>query len=235
MEYIYCYSLLVSFLAMMQENRPKIVITGPAAKEGQINRGYGLLELQNSQMPSDDQLDQISRSSQYSFYTAGEPSPSMEGICLAARGHIATCKRPITQLQIPKTDISCNSSTESIYETAYSSNSSRHNSMWSQKSREHNNNKINGSPNMSLGNGNVTSKLIQVNKHSVPVTYNKPLGLTQTVEYYTPHKIPSINSSKTRRPKPALLRQDATDDIEMISIDIDNQNHVSLSPNLSCV
>jgi hypothetical protein len=57
---------------MMQENRPNIVITGPAAKEGQINRGYGLLELQNSQMPSDDQLDQISRSSQYSFYTACE-------------------------------------------------------------------------------------------------------------------------------------------------------------------
>jgi hypothetical protein len=113
------------------------------------------------------------------------------------------CKRPITQLQIPKTDISCNSSTESIYETAYSNNSSRQNSMWSQKSREHNNNKINGSPNMSLGNGNVTSKLLQVNKHSIPVVFNKPSGLTQTVEYYTPHKIPSITSSKTRRPKPA--------------------------------
>ncbi|XP_076093881.1 receptor-type tyrosine-protein phosphatase epsilon-like [Mytilus galloprovincialis] len=233
MEYIFSYSLLVSFLAMMQENKPKIVITGPAAKEGQINRGYGLLETQNSHMLLEDQLDEISRSSQLSFYTAGDQTPSMDGICLAARGHIATCKRPVTQLQIPHTDISSNSSSDSNYENAMSNNSSRQNSVRLKDSRKKTNGKMNGSPNISMGNGSVSSKLVQVDRRTKPSVCRSPSA--QSMEYYTPHKVPSISSSKTRRPKPALKRQDATDELEMISIDIENQNHVCLSSNLSHV
>ena len=222
--------MIVTFLALIQENKPKIVITGPAAKEGQINRGYGMLEVQNNHSFFDDQLDVISRSSNYSYYTAGDQTPTAEGTCLAARGHIATCKRPITQLQIP--DMISQSSTDSIYENATSNHSTRRSSLKSQASMVHNN-KMNGSPNISIGNGSVCSKLVQVDRQTKPTYHRSPSSPSaQSMEFYTPCKNPPLlSSSKTRRPKPALKRQDATEDVEMICIDIENQNHISLSPN----
>nr|XP_022332679.1 receptor-type tyrosine-protein phosphatase epsilon-like isoform X2 [Crassostrea virginica] len=98
MEYIYCYSFLVFVIEIMQEDKPKIVITGPATKAGQVNRGY---DFTNHLSPED--CTSLATTSDWSYVTAYD-SAIKDGSNLAARGRVTTCVSPISQLQIPTVD-----------------------------------------------------------------------------------------------------------------------------------
>lgn len=108
MEYIYCYSFLVFVIEIMQEDRPKIVITGPATKAGQVNRGY---DFTNHLSPED--TSSLAATSDWSYVTAYD-SVVRDGSNLAARGRVTTSISPISQLQIPTVDKSPSSSQPSV-------------------------------------------------------------------------------------------------------------------------
>ncbi|XP_022317888.2 receptor-type tyrosine-protein phosphatase epsilon-like isoform X3 [Crassostrea virginica] len=108
MEYIYCYSFLVFVIEIMQEDKPKIVITGPATKAGQVNRGY---DFTNHLSPED--CSSLATTSDWSYVTAYD-SAVRDGSNLAARGRVTTCVSPISQLQIPTVDKTSSSSQPSV-------------------------------------------------------------------------------------------------------------------------
>lgn len=108
MEYIYCYSFLVFVIEIMQEDRPKIVITGPATKAGQVNRGY---DFTNHLSPED--TSSLAATSDWSYVTAYD-SVVRDGSNLAARGRVTTSISPVSQLQIPTVDKSPSSSQPSV-------------------------------------------------------------------------------------------------------------------------
>ncbi|KAJ8305250.1 hypothetical protein KUTeg_015795, partial [Tegillarca granosa] len=113
MEYIYCYSFLVAVLSILQEDTPKIVITGPASKDGQVNRGY----ISGYQVGPLENMSDFSKVSEWSFHTAYDTSPSLSGAtCLATRGHIAKHKSPLHHLKPPHVDNISSSSIESLYD-----------------------------------------------------------------------------------------------------------------------
>ncbi|KAL5022618.1 hypothetical protein ScPMuIL_001773 [Solemya velum] len=70
MEYTYCYTFLITMLKLMQEDTPKIVVTGPGSKDGMTNQNFQVTALRDRISTEELWSDASSRT--WSFHTADE-------------------------------------------------------------------------------------------------------------------------------------------------------------------
>ncbi|KAK3090093.1 hypothetical protein FSP39_009137 [Pinctada imbricata] len=228
-EYIYCYSFIVYVVELMQEDKPKIVITGPASKAGQVNRGYDLLNNLHS-----EEASELSAASDWSYVTTLDLSPSLDSTNLAARGRIATSVSPATQLQIPTTSEKMSvSSADSLcvpdrmadfQVDNFRRNASNRSSYGSSRSYEENNNIFENS------RASVTTMFTSSSTMDYHTPANSPIRMLNTGSFQgglSPRGKVDISKSRTRRP--ILKRQDAEEVVEMTKMDVDNQRSHSLS------
>ena len=226
----------------MQEDKPKIVITGPAAKAGQVNRGYDVL----NNYHVEDHME-VSPTSDWSFISNLDLSPSIDSANLAARGKIAKSISPSSQLQIPSGEkmsvASVNSSSvpdkspdisgdrlrrngsAHSYSSAHSFNSPAHSyssahSYNSAYGYEENNNVFDRS------RSSVTTMFTSTSSVEYHTPTSSPISVGSSKGGASPRKI-DISKSRTRRP--FLVRQNAEEVLEMANLEPDNQHSLGLS------
>ncbi|XP_061181738.1 receptor-type tyrosine-protein phosphatase epsilon-like isoform X1 [Saccostrea echinata] len=208
-EYIYCYSFIVFVIEIMQEDKPKIVITGPATKAGQVNRGY---DFTNHILP--EETSSLAATSDWSYVTAFDVSVYRDGSNLAARGRVTTSVSPVSQLQIPAVDKTPSSSQPNI-----SSHRSLENTPSSSEQTVVSNRTRRMSERQSEENNNL---LERSNSNGSSVYYSSASiesSSTCRAEGYTGSKgvqRKDIGNSRTRRP--TLKRQNAEDMVELKSM-----------------
>ncbi|XP_069126271.1 receptor-type tyrosine-protein phosphatase epsilon-like [Argopecten irradians] len=232
-EYVFCYSFIVTVLDIMQEDKPKIVITGPASKRGQVNRGYhvDMSGLHGNLFNNDEFTNLITKSSHLNFHQGF--LPALDNKNLAAKGHITTQKAALEHLQIPSIDSVSVSSAESMSDQGETSvrnknvvpNRTVANGTGS-RYEENNNVRIHAS-NGGLTNGGHSSN------YSLPSTsaFYPPASSSRHGDFVPIQK--PLRDSRTKRP--TLRRQDATDTdaVELKMLETKNQTDESLSLQIS--
>lgn len=266
-------------MELMQEDRPKIVITGPMSRGGQTNRGYLDISHLNSNMVQSGELsDAISRISPVNIYIKDDQLE--EGVYnLAATGQIVSQRPPLSSLQIPSIDDVSMSSSESLQEvhTNCSRSSSYHGSRSSSYhgSRSNNGNYLANSHsnthaeqnNNQITNDRRNHNTIQIDiEHDhlnrsneiIHATRSRSRSPSANRQSRSPRNSDSyiesssglatmnnyrldneqqgkqhIKESRSSRPKPALRRQNATDEVEMTAVDRDNNCRVAFSREFS--
>lgn len=246
---MFCYSFVVTVLDIMQEDKPRIVITAPASKRGKVNRGYmDLSGLHGNLFNNDEFSNLIAKTSQMSFHPRFDIMPPVDSQNLAAKGHIATQKAALSHLQVPSIDGVSVSSAESIYDSDHGETSMLNkkpvpNSTVANGVRTGNRYEENNNVRVQNGNGSLTNGIHSGNRHlqmAAPSAFYSTASSSRSPssnsDFYGREFVPSQKPLRnTRTKRPMLRRQDATDSdtVELKLIETKNQNDESLSLQIS--
>ncbi|XP_062592748.1 receptor-type tyrosine-protein phosphatase epsilon-like isoform X2 [Saccostrea cucullata] len=209
MEYIYCYSFIAFVIEIMQEDKPKIVITGPATKAGQVNRGYDFTNHILS-----EETSSLAATSDWSYVTAYDVSVCRDGSNLAARGRVTTSVSPVSQLQIPVVDKTPSSSQPSISSPRSLENtpSSSEQTVVSDRTRRMSERQPEENNNL-LERSNSNSSSVYYSSASIE---SSGTSRAEGCDGRKGNQRKDIGNSRTRRP--TLKRQNAEDSVELKSM-----------------
>ncbi|XP_033738828.1 receptor-type tyrosine-protein phosphatase mu-like [Pecten maximus] len=243
-EYVFCYSFVVTVLDIMQEDKPKIVITGPASRGGQVNRGYhvDMSGLHGNLFNNDEFTNLITKSSQLSFHQGF--LPALDNKNLAAKGHITTQRAALAHLQIPSIDSVSVSSADSASDQGETiimnknvlPNCTVANGVGTGSRYEENNNVRVQSSNGNLTNGghagNCPLQMASPSAFYPSASSSRNSNSEIFRSDFVPTQKP-LRDSRTKRP--TLRRQDATDSdaVELKMLETKNQTDESLSLQIS--